>query len=140
MFDFLHKYVFVGERTVATQAAAGAISGAAEAILVLTIAENLKIKLIHDRVMGTNKYKNLLHGISTIAKELGPSGLYRGCLPQVLKESSSHAIRFPVFSLVQRRAGKFVKRQVPRDFIAVGTAGLVSVALNNPIDVIKSNL
>ena len=77
-FDLLHLYLFPGDQTVKTQIISGAIAGAAEAILVMTVTENLKIKFIHDRVMGSRKYRNMMQGIYSISKEMGAVGLYSG--------------------------------------------------------------
>lgn len=45
---------------------AGLGAGVSEAILVVTPAETLKVKLIHDRLSPTPKYRGLLHGIYSI--------------------------------------------------------------------------
>ena len=99
-FDLVNKYVFSGERTPLQLALAGTFAGTVEAVLVLTVMENLKIKLMHDRIMGTNRYRNMLHGITTISREMGVGGLFRGVWPTVLKEGSNSGIRFPLFELM----------------------------------------
>ncbi len=45
---------------------AGLGAGLAEAVLVVTPAETLKVKLIHDKLSALPKYKGLVHGISCI--------------------------------------------------------------------------
>ena len=107
---------------------------------MLTVTENLRIKFIHDRVMGTRKYRNMVQGTRRITKEMGIGGLYRGLWLQIMRETASNGVRFPVFSLAQGYLGKFVDWQVPRDLLAGAAAGVLSVALNNPIDVVKSNM
>lgn len=48
---------------------AGLGAGVVEATLVVTPAETLKVKLIHDKLSATPKYRGLFHGIFTIVKE-----------------------------------------------------------------------
>jgi len=46
---------------------AGLGAGVTEAIVVVTPAETLKVKLIHDKLLETPKYKGMIDGIRTIA-------------------------------------------------------------------------
>jgi solute carrier family 25 citrate transporter 1 len=57
---------------------AGLGAGITEAIFVVTPAETIKTKLIHDLVGRTGKYNGLIHGCSTIIGEQGLSGIYKG--------------------------------------------------------------
>jgi solute carrier family 25 citrate transporter 1 len=68
---------------------AGLGAGVFEAILVVTPAETLKVKLIHDRLSETPKYHGLFHGISSIVKTEGFSGIYKGLVPTILKQGSN---------------------------------------------------
>lgn len=56
------------ERTQINNFMCGLMAGAAEAIFVVTPQETLKTKLIHDKIAEQHKYKNLFHGIYTIAR------------------------------------------------------------------------
>ena len=47
----------------------GLSAGAAEAMLVVTIQETLKVQLIHDKFMSEPKYRNLFHGIYSIVSK-----------------------------------------------------------------------
>jgi len=57
--------------------------------LVVTPQETLKTKLVHDKLQEVPRYRNLFHGIMTICKEAGPSGLYKGYLATLIKQSSN---------------------------------------------------
>ena len=46
----------------------GLTAGAMEALFVVTPQETLKVKLIHDKLSKTPKYRNLFHGIYTIGR------------------------------------------------------------------------
>ena len=56
----------------------GLMAGCTEAIFVVTPMETIKTKLIHDRIGGHNKYRGLFHGISSIVREKGLGGIYKG--------------------------------------------------------------
>ena len=51
-----------------------------EGVLVVTPAETLKTKLIHDLISDTRKYKGLIHGSRVIVAEEGFGGVYKGKL------------------------------------------------------------
>jgi solute carrier family 25 (mitochondrial citrate transporter), member 1 len=57
---------------------AGLGAGITEAVLVVTPAETLKTKLIHDLISKGGKYNGLFHGIKVIVGEQGLGGIYRG--------------------------------------------------------------
>lgn len=90
----------------------GLAAGAAEAMLVVTIQETLKVQLIHDKFMPEPKYRNLFHGIySIVSKETGLLGLYKGKETRIIevidvllggvetlmKQSSNQGVRFLVY-------------------------------------------
>ncbi len=76
-FEYLTQNVFK-ENTVMNTTIAGAISGALEGFLVHVPVENMKVKLIHDRFIPKPKYRNMFHGMYSIAREHGVKGLYSG--------------------------------------------------------------
>lgn len=66
--EWLKNNVFKEKNRVHTFLA-GLGAGVSEAIFVVTPAETLKVKLIHDRLSPKPKYRGLVHGISTIVKD-----------------------------------------------------------------------
>ena len=118
----------------------GTFAGALEAIIAVTAMETIKTKMIHDKVAGTNKYNGLFHGMSKIAQLEGFSGLYKGLGPTIAKTSSSHAIRFWVYSDTNKFLKGYIDNYSACAMIAGAWAGLVSVYANAPIDVIKTNM
>lgn len=67
-------------------------AGAAEAVFVVTPAETLKVKLIHDKLSDQPQYKNVFHGIYKIFQQKGFFGVYAGVVPTILKQSSNQGI------------------------------------------------
>lgn len=71
-----------------TTVLAGLGAGITEAITVVTPAETIKTKLVHDLVSKGGKYNGLIHGTRVIVGEQGFMGIYRG------KHSHIHRIQF----------------------------------------------
>lgn len=83
------KENLMGEPTKLKNFTCGLCAGAAEALFVVTPQETLKTKLIHDKLSETPKYRNLFHGIYTIASEAGFKGIYGGPVATILKQSTN---------------------------------------------------
>ena len=94
--EYLKNKVFTEKSRINTFMA-GLGAGIAEATLVVTPAETIKVKLIHDRISLQGKYNGLIHGISTIVKEQGIAGCYKGLAPTIVKQGSNQGVRFLVF-------------------------------------------
>jgi len=80
-------------------AVAGFGAGASEAIFAVTPMELIKTQFIADQnnPPEKRKYKGLRHGVTTIVRAEGVSGLYKGLVPTILKQGSNQASRFFVF-------------------------------------------
>lgn len=75
-----YENTFFKEKNRVSNAVAGLMAGVTEAITVVTPMETIKTKLIHDKISGANNYRGLFHGISTIVKDKGFGGIYKGSL------------------------------------------------------------
>ena len=102
VFTFAQESVFT-EKSRTNTFLAGLMAGGAEAVLVVTPQETLKTKLIHDKISENPKYKSLFHGMSTIVKQNGLGGMYKGVTATFLKQSSNQGIRFVVFADTQKK-------------------------------------
>lgn len=120
--------------------ACGLLAGASEALLVVTPQETLKTKLIHDMLSEQPKYRNVFHGIYSIARAQGFWGVYAGPVATMLKQSTNQGVRFVVFEDAQKAMNKIIPVKVAADLIAGAIAGTASVIVNNPIDVVKTNV
>ena len=56
------------------------------------------------------------------------------------KEGSNHAIRFPLFLGMQKYFSPYFNNNVVRDLTLGSMTGIICVALNQPLDVIKTNV
>eukprot|EP00092_Neocalanus_flemingeri_P036477 GFUD01039719.1.p1 GENE.GFUD01039719.1~~GFUD01039719.1.p1 ORF type:complete len:332 (+),score=61.56 GFUD01039719.1:126-1121(+) len=118
-------------------------TGVAEAVLLVTWVETLKVRLISDQKKKVPQYRGLGHAASSIVRNEGPLGLYKGFTPTVLKQGSSQAIRFSVMeSLRSWYTGGDNNKSVPKPFVAMfgAIAGGASVLGNTPVDVVKTRM
>jgi len=86
IFDFMMNQL--KEETIPNKIIAGFTAGFFESFVHIPF-ENMKIKVIHDWVMPTPKYKSLPDAIVKVSKELGWRGVTKGTLPNIAKESTS---------------------------------------------------
>jgi len=115
----------------------GLFAGCTEAIIAVTPMETVKVRLIHDRIAGTNKYNGLFNGMSVIGKAEGFWGLYKGLGPTIMKQGSNQAIRFLVYNDLFKTLKRSMNETVAM-MIAGGCAGAASVYANTPVDVVKT--
>lgn len=118
-------------------------AGVCEAILAVTPMETIKVKFINDQRSAKPQYRGFLHGVSTIVKNEGLGGIYKGLTPTILKQGSNQAIRFFVMeSLKDLYKRGDHEKTVPK--LVVGTfgavAGAASVFGNTPLDVVKTRM
>ncbi|KNC87593.1 hypothetical protein SARC_00294 [Sphaeroforma arctica JP610] len=134
-----------GKLTVGRTFCAGLMAGATEAVLAVTPMETVKVKFIADQSLPNPRYKGLIHGVSTIVKEEGLSGIYKGVGPTIVKQASNQAIRFVVYNRVRETlcAKLELDASVPHVGVTMAAgvvAGTASVYGNTPIDVVKTRM
>lgn len=126
-------------------ATAGLVAGTVEAALVVTPMQAIQVKLIHD----TNSPRPSFGGSFwracwTIPQREGVVlGLFPGLAATVIKGGLTNCIRFGSFGLlsswVQRVTGR-VQLDASHSMVCGGLAGLLSVVVSHPVDVVKSNM
>eukprot|EP00903_Cladosiphon_okamuranus_P021481 g19747.t1 len=119
---------------------AGLGAGAAEATLVTTAQETIKIKLIDDQFSREKPlYRNFFHGVKTIVGESGLGGIYKGLTPTIMKVSTAQATRFGVYNVL--KSSSWYGKDSPAKSAAAGAfAGACSVFAFQGIDVVKSRM
>ena len=140
--SFYDEHVFGNKKSGYINFVSGAMAGATEAIFVVTPQETLKVKLIHDRVKPEPKYSGFFNGVSTIYRNEGFHGVYKGLLPTILRQSSNQAIRFYVYGRTKTKLDQWIPNSplAVRSALAGAIAGAASVLGNNPIDVVKTQM
>ncbi|CAG8543450.1 10926_t:CDS:2 [Paraglomus occultum] len=123
---------------------AGLGAGMTEAILVVTPTETIKTKLIHDSQREVPKYKGLVHGVTTIVRQEGFGGVYRGLFPVMMRQGANQAVRFSTYSTLKQELQKWTTPGQPLPWsvtFAIGAvAGTVTVYTTMPLDVVKTKM
>ncbi|XP_075214913.1 putative tricarboxylate transport protein, mitochondrial [Lycorma delicatula] len=120
----------------------GTVVGSVEGIVV-TVAETMKVKFIHDSKSEKPKFKGTFHGIRRMIEEEGFRGVYKGAVPTIIKQGSSQGIRcFVVETLEDKYTGGDSSIKTPFSVICLFQliAGFISVFVNNPFDVVKTRM
>ena len=83
--EYLKNNIFTDRKNRLHTFSAGLGAGIIEAIAVVTPAETIKVKLIHDILSEKPKYRGVFDGIYKISKETGFSGIYKGLVPTIIR-------------------------------------------------------
>merc|ERR1712096_110726 len=105
--------------------------------------DHLKVRLISDQRKKSPQYRGLVHAASSILRQEGISGLYKGLTPTIIKQGSNQAIRFSAMETLRKwYTGGDQTKPVPKPFVALfgALAGGASVVGNTPIDVVKTQM
>eukprot|EP01095_Lingulamoeba_sp_RSL-Kostka_P013506 TRINITY_DN5622_c0_g1_i1.p1 TRINITY_DN5622_c0_g1~~TRINITY_DN5622_c0_g1_i1.p1 ORF type:complete len:246 (+),score=81.75 TRINITY_DN5622_c0_g1_i1:191-928(+) len=105
----------------------GLAGGISEAVLITTIQETMKVRLVHDRLSEKPRFKGTIHGITTICKEQGFRGIYRGLVPTMAKQGSNQMIRFPVYYSLKSLLCEDVEKDFSQNGIILGNIQQLAV-------------
>uniref|UniRef100_A0A6S8D7U5 Mitochondrial carrier protein n=1 Tax=Aplanochytrium stocchinoi TaxID=215587 RepID=A0A6S8D7U5_9STRA len=130
----------VGSNQTASNLACGLMAGAAEAAVWTTPTERLKV--LKQASIGQNsKPMGTFGAARVLVAEGGVSSLFVGLVPTVIRQASSVGIRFmlynPVKDIINNVNGGDEGGTLTY-MAAGGTVGGLSVAINNPVDVVKN--
>lgn len=129
---------------------AGLMSGLTEAILVVTPAEVCKIRMqaqfnsmVDPEVVKKRKYGNVIQTAVTLIKEEGPTALYKGIVPTMLRQGCNQAANFTAYQFFkskwQELSGK--PELAPWQHMLIGgISGGFGPSVNNPLDVVKTRM
>ncbi|KAL4063359.1 mitochondrial carrier domain-containing protein [Scleroderma yunnanense] len=123
---------------------AGLGAGMMEAIIAVTPSETIKTKLIDDAKRPNPQYRGLVHGTMSIVREEGFSGVYRGLFPVMMRQGANSAVRFTTYTTLKQFVQGTARpgQQLPTGItFGIGAiAGLVTVLVTQPLDVIKTRM
>jgi solute carrier family 25 citrate transporter 1 len=133
---------------------AGMTAGVAASATAVTPSERIKTALIDD-ARNDKRFKSGWHATTTIWKEHGVSGLYRGFIGTTLKQASATAFRMGTYNVLKGEyvilqevlpthrspdyeKKKDIKQSTLVNFANGSVAGIVTTLTTQPFDVIKT--
>ncbi|KAG8215431.1 mitochondrial tricarboxylate transporter [Butyriboletus roseoflavus] len=123
---------------------AGLGAGMTEAVIAVTPSETIKTKLIDDAKRPSPQYRGLVHGTMSIVRQEGIAGIYRGLFPVMMRQGANSAVRFTTYTTLKQFVQSTARpgQQLPSGItFAIGAiAGLVTVYVTQPLDVIKTRM
>ncbi|KLU81162.1 tricarboxylate transporter [Magnaporthiopsis poae ATCC 64411] len=129
-----------GKLTTGRGILAGMFAGAVESVVAVTPTERIKTALIDDARSAAPRFRSGAHALRMILAERGIAGLYSGLASSTLKQSTTSAARMGSYNALRELSKSY---GLPNDNTAVtfatgATAGLITVAVTQPFDTIKT--
>lgn len=117
---------------------AGSASGVVASFTAVTPTERIKTALIDD-ARNERRFRSAPHAISTIVKESGFLGLYRGFAGTTLKQAGATAFRMGTYNILKDfETRKGVAQTTATNFANGSVAGIVTTLTTQPFDTIKT--
>lgn len=117
---------------------AGVVAGCVESILAVTPTERIKTALIDD-AKNEKRFRGGVHAFTTIFRESGFTGIYRGLIATCVKQSATSAVRMGTYNVLKTAASERQIQSSPQSTFAMGSiAGLITVYATQPFDTIKT--
>ncbi|EEZ98536.1 solute carrier family 25 member 32 [Tribolium castaneum] len=121
------------------------ISGGVTSTLILHPLDVIKIRFaVHDgRLQTTPRYSGIWNAFTTIFRQEGPRGLYRGVVPNVWGAGSSWGLYFLFYTTIKTKIQKGNANTAlspGQHLLAASEAGVMTLFLTNPLWVVKTRL
>ncbi|KAJ2007024.1 hypothetical protein GGI04_000989 [Coemansia thaxteri] len=130
-----------GRQTAARTMAAGLCAGVVEGGTVVTPAEAIKTRLIHDRCLPAPRYAGVADCVRAAVRAEGVRGLYRGVGPVMARQGANSCVRFATYDgLKQLVAASDGSLTFAQSFGLGMVAGTVTVYATMPLDVVKTRM
>ncbi len=108
----------------------GLLAGGAEALIAMTPAETVKVKLV--------KNYNIKETVLDIYKKNGILGFWRGATPTIIRQSTTQGISLYTNSVLNPLLTPYLNSSTGIVTGLIG--GVFAVVFNNPIDVVKTRI
>lgn len=129
-----------GKSSNADYAAAGVVAGVVESVAIATPSERIKTAMIDD-ANGAKRFKSTTDAVHQIFRAEGVSGIYRGLVSTTCKYAGTGAVKmgsYYFFAKQHTNAFGHSSRSVQDTFLLGAAAGVVTVCVTQPLDVIKT--
>jgi solute carrier family 25 citrate transporter 1 len=121
-------------------AAAGVTAGVVESIAIATPSERIKTAMIDDS-NGAKRFRSTSDAVHQIFRAEGVSGIYRGLVSTTCKYAGTGAVKMGSYYFFAKQHANFVghsSKSVQDTFMLGAAAGVVTVCVTQPLDVVKT--
>jgi solute carrier family 25 citrate transporter 1 len=121
-------------------AAAGITAGVVESIAIATPSERIKTAMIDDS-NGAKRFKSTTDAVHQIFRAEGVSGIYRGLVSTTCKYAGTGAVKMGSYYFFAKQHANLVgdsSKSVQDTFVLGAAAGVVTVCVTQPLDVVKT--
>jgi solute carrier family 25 citrate transporter 1 len=129
-----------GKSGNADYAVAGVAAGIVESIAIATPSERIKTAMIDD-ANGAKRFRSTTDAVQQIVRAEGVSGIYRGLVSTTCKYAGTGAVKMGSYYFFAKQHTQFVghsSKSVQDTFMLGAAAGVVTVCVTQPLDVVKT--
>jgi len=123
---------------------AGIGAGIAEVMTLPIDIAKVRLQTQLPQKDGTMLYRGMIQGMGVIGRTEGPSALYKGLTPALMRQVSYTGLSFVLYTPIRNAiAGEGVaKEDIPfyKRVLSGGLAGGISIVCMNPTDVVKTQM
>lgn len=103
-----------------------------------------EVSRIDDRKLPKPRLRGFLHAVPIIARERGVRGFFQGFVPTTARQAANSAVRFGAYTSLKQLAESWTspgeKLGAAATFAVGGAAGMVTVAVTQPLDTVKTRM
>lgn len=121
-------------------AAAGVAAGIVESVAIATPSERIKTAMIDD-ANGAKRFKSTTDAVHQIFRSEGIAGIYRGLVSTTCKYAGTGAVKMGSYYFFAKQHENIVghsDKSVQDTFMLGAAAGVVTVCVTQPLDVVKT--
>lgn len=129
-----------GQSSNTDYAAAGVAAGIVESVVIATPSERVKTAMIDD-ANSRKRFRSATDALHQIFRAEGVSGVYRGLVSTTCKYAGTGAVKMGSYYFFAKQHSNLVgysSKSVQDTFILGAAAGVVTVCVTQPLDVVKT--
>ena len=113
--------------------------------MAVTPFETVKTALVDDSKRPQRQYRGFIHGTTSLVRENGFRGLFRGLLPVTLRQGANSAVRMSSYNTIKesvrsRQPDPLLPLSTLRTFGIGAIAGTITVYTTMPLDTVKTRM
>ncbi|KAL2095988.1 hypothetical protein ACEWY4_008136 [Coilia grayii] len=143
LYDFMKQFYTRGSDNsgISTRLLAGCTTGAMAVVLAQpTDVVKVRFQAQVREADGVKRYSGTIDAYKTIARDEGVKGLWRGCFPNIARNSIVNCTELVTYDIIKELILMYdlLSDGLPCHFTAAFTAGFCTTVVASPVDVVKT--